>query len=93
MDISSFQSGLATDGFQQIETKAVPADTRNAEHAHPFEVRALVLDGRISLTVAGVSSTYEKGQVFTMAANCRHAELIGPEGVSYVVGRRPAPGG
>lgn len=90
MDIAGFESGLNSDGFQQIETKAVAAGTRNAEHAHPFEVRALVLDGRISLTVAGVSSTYDKGQVFTMAANCAHAEQIGPDGVSYVVGRRPA---
>ncbi len=90
MDTASFESGLESEGFQQIETKAVAAGTHNMEHAHPFEVRALVLDGRIALTVAGVTSTYEKGQVFTMAANCPHAEQIGPEGVSYVVGRRPA---
>ena len=89
MDIAIFESGLKSDGFQQAETKAIAAGTRNDVHAHPFEVRALVLDGRISLTVAGVSSTYEKGQVFTMAANCPHAEQIGPDGVSYVVGRRP----
>ena len=90
MDTASFESGLKSDGFHQVETKSVAAGTHNAEHAHPFEVRALVLAGKISLTVAGVSSTYEKGQVFTMAANCAHAELIGPEVVSYVVGRRPA---
>lgn len=89
MDIAGFESGLKSDGFQQIVTKAVAAGTHNTAHAHAFEVRALVLDGRISLTVAGVSSTYEKGQVFTMAANCPHAEQIGPEGVSYLVGRRP----
>lgn len=89
MDTANFEAKLKSDGFQQIETKAVAAGTHNAEHAHPFEVRALVLEGRIALTVAGVSSTYEKGQVFTMAANCPHVEQIGPEGVSYVVGRRP----
>ena len=88
MDIATFESGLKSDGFQQAETKAIAAGTRNAEHAHPFEVRALVTGGRIALTVAGVTSTYEKGQVFTMAASCAHAEQIGPEGVSYLVGRR-----
>ena len=89
MDLKTFEAGLKSDGFQQIETKAIAAGTHNSEHGHPFEVRALVIDGRISLTVAGVSSTYEKGQVFTMATHCPHAEQIGPEGVSYVVGRRP----
>ena len=64
------------------------AGTRNAEHAHPFEVRALVLDGQISLSVAGVARSYGKGEVFTMAAGCRHAEEIGAEGVRYLVGRR-----
>lgn len=91
MNITTFESGLKTDGFEQIQTKALAAETSTLEHAHPFEVRAFVTDGRISLTVAGVSSTYEKGQVFTMAANCPHAEQIGPEGVSYLVGRRPVP--
>lgn len=88
MDIASFENSLRSDGYQEIETKALPAGTRNAEHEHPFEVRALVLEGQISLSVAGVARTYGKGEVFTMAAGCRHAEEIGAQGVRYVVGRR-----
>lgn len=87
MDIASFETSLKSDGFGEIETKRLP-ETHNAVHAHPFDVRALVLEGRISLSVAGESRTYGQGDVFTMAADCSHAEEIGAEGVQYVVGRR-----
>ena len=92
MDIASFESALRSEGFGNIETKQLPAADRNTEHAHPFEVRALVLDGRISLAVGGQVRSYAKGEVFTMAAGCAHTEAVGMEGVRYLVGRRPVPG-
>ncbi len=90
MDTTRFETELRADGFEQIETKRLPADSSTTEHSHPFDVRALVLDGQIALTVAGVARSYTTGEVFTMAANCKHAENIGTVGVSYLVGRRPA---
>lgn len=90
MDTTRFESELQSDGFGQIEAKTLAADASTTEHSHPFDVRALVVEGRISLTVAGDTRTYAKGDVFTMAADCRHAEQVGSAGVSYVVGRRHA---
>jgi len=92
MDITSFESALRSEGFGNIETKQLPAAGRNTEHAHPFEVRALVLEGQISLGFAGQVRTYAKGEVFTMGAGCAHTEEVGTEGVRYLVGRRPVPG-
>lgn len=88
MDTANFETTLRSDGFQEIETKSIAGGVSNAEHSHPFDVRALVTQGQISLTVDGIAKTYATGEVFTMAANCRHAELIGADGVSYVFGRR-----
>lgn len=88
MDTSSFETALRSEGFGSIETKDLPSAPRNTGHAHPFEVRALVLEGQISLGVAGEARTYRKGEVFTMAAGCEHTEEIGVEGVRYLVGRR-----
>ncbi|HXU66564.1 MAG TPA: cupin domain-containing protein, partial [Casimicrobiaceae bacterium] len=63
------------------------------EHAHPFDVRALVLNGEITLTVEGVQYAYREGDIFVLPAGHRHAEAVGPAGVDYLVGRRPfAPG-
>ena len=91
MDIASFETALRSEGFANIETKQLPPAGRNTGHAHPFEVRALVLDGQISLTVAGEARTYRKGEVFTMATGCEHTEEVGEEGVRYLVGRRSDP--
>lgn len=90
MDTSSFESALRSEGFGNIETKQLPPAGRNTGHAHPFEVRALVLEGQIALTFSGEEHTYRKGEIFTMAAGCEHTEEVGAEGVRYVVGRRPA---
>lgn len=90
MNTGDFENSLRAAGYREIETKQLPADTHNAEHDHSFDVRALVLDGDITLTVAGEARTYREGEIFTMAAGCRHVEDIGAEGVRYRVGRRRA---
>ena len=88
MNADEFRNALRADGFGEIEVKSLAAGTRNEEHAHPFEVRALVLEGRIALTVDAVKRAYDAGQVFTMAPGCPHFEEVGPQGVRYLVGRK-----
>jgi hypothetical protein len=58
------------------------------EHTHPFEARALIQRGEITLQVAGQPRTYRAGEVFHLSANTPHVETYGPEGVSYLAGRR-----
>ncbi len=88
MDAEQFEERLRQEGYGEIATRSLPPGHRNAPHAHPFEVRALVLSGQITLDVAGEPRRYGAGQVFTMAAGCEHAETVGGDGVTYVVGRR-----
>jgi len=80
---------LRRDGFNDVLARELPAQTCNAEHDHPFDVRALVTAGEITLTVDGQARVYGEGDVFTMAAGCRHEEAVGASGVRYVLGRRP----
>lgn len=87
VETAGFEAALVAEGFE-VATKSVPAGTDNSDHSHDFEVRALVTAGRIALTVEGRETSYEPGQVFTMAKGCRHRETVGPEGVTFVVGRR-----
>jgi quercetin dioxygenase-like cupin family protein len=88
MDVKEFEAGLKRDGYQRIETKELPRGHQAADHAHDFDVRALVLAGEITLTWSGAAQSFTAGQVFTMDAGCSHAEAVGPEGVRYLVGRR-----
>lgn len=88
IDVAAFDAEMAMGGYGQVETKERPAGDVTPDHAHGFSVRALVLDGAITLTWNGAFKTFSAGEVFTMEANCRHAENIGPNGVRYRVGRR-----
>lgn len=87
MNDEPFECALRRDGFD-VRRDTMPAGTVVAEHAHPFDVRALVLNGEITLTVEGVEYAYREGDIFVLPAGHRHAEAVGPAGVDYLVGRR-----
>ena len=53
-------------------------------------MQLLVTQGEISVTVDGETTTCRAGDRFALEANRVHSEVVGPEGVSYVVGRRQA---
>jgi len=82
-----FETALRRDGFD-IGHQALAAGAVVAEHAHPFDVRALVLSGDITLTIAGEDYAFREGDIFVMPAGQRHAETVGAAGVNYLVGRR-----
>ena len=88
MDMADFTAGLARDGYDDTETKSVAAGQVVPDHAHGFDLRALVLDGAMTIEVGGTATTYRTGEVFTMADGREHSETVGPEGVRFLVGRR-----
>ena len=57
-------------------------------HAHPFEAKALILAGELRLCIGDKERVYQAGQVFHLQANETHSERYGPEGVTYLVGRK-----
>ena len=89
MDAAAFEARLKAEGFPEIRTNSLDPNRHNAEHTHPFDVLALVLEGDITLTVDGKARKYAVGDEFAMQAGCRHVEDAGPQGVKYLVGRRP----
>ena len=88
MDQAAFRSELARDGFDEVDTRSIAPDLYNPPHSHPFEVRALMLAGELTLAWADKQRTFRPGEIFTMAAGCEHTEWFGPDGASYVVGRK-----
>ncbi|BDG73004.1 cupin domain-containing protein [Roseomonas fluvialis] len=90
MDTAAFEAALRAEGFADVATKFVPHAPPTPEHSHPFDVRALVLEGEVTLICAGESRRYGPGEVFAMAQGRAHAEAVGPAGVRYLVGRRAA---
>lgn len=50
-----------------------------------------MLAGDIRIVTATSERVYRQGEVFHLLANEPHSEFYGPMGVSYLVGRKPAP--
>ena len=70
-----------------VEVWCDPGDPLG-DHAHPFEVYALILAGSIELIVEGEKSTYRSGDIFYLGAEQVHSEVYGKEGVRYLASRR-----
>jgi quercetin dioxygenase-like cupin family protein len=88
MDQQAFARQLREEGFDEVTTRSMPAGKQVGLHTHPFEVKALVTEGDITVGVAGQLTTYYAGEVFTMPPNCEHTELYGENGVTYLIGRK-----
>lgn len=88
MDTASFEAALRRDGYAEILTRDFPADSENPTHTHPFDLRALVLEGEIEIELAGGSRRYGAGEVFELGRDVPHVERIGARGVRFLTGRR-----
>lgn len=59
-------------------------------HVHgDDELRIMVLAGAITVARGNEAETFTAGQHCVVAAGCMHSDIIGPEGASYIVARRP----
>lgn len=85
---SDFETQLRSQGYQEVAAISRDAGYALGEHSHPFDACALIVSGDITLTVAGVASTYAVGSVFELPRNTPHHEHAGAQGVSYIAGRR-----
>lgn len=88
MDTSVFTEELKRDGYADVSTRTQEPLIENGAHSHPFDVRALMLAGDLTLTYAGKTEVCRAGDVFTMQAGCEHSEKFGSAGATYLVGRR-----
>jgi quercetin dioxygenase-like cupin family protein len=88
MQEGAFVIELESDGYTQIESKALGPKRPNVEHAHDYDVRGLVLDGVFIVWQGDQSVTYRTGDIFAVPAGRRHSEEIGPHGARVLVGRK-----
>jgi hypothetical protein len=79
---------LVLDGFPEPTLVEREADGFLDTHAHPFEVKALVVSGQIDLVVDGVRTTYISGELFHLLENQVHTECYGNNGVQYLASRK-----
>ena len=88
MEREAFVGMLEREGYAQIVTVTREAGGALETHAHPFEAKALILDGEITLRVGDAERHYAPGDVFHLRSDEPHSERYGPQGVQYLVGRK-----
>ncbi len=87
MDQVQFEAELKRDGYE-VMTNTTTAAKVNPEHSHPFDVRAMVVQGALTLTRDGKARTYRSGESFAMPRGCLHYESYGDEGAVVLFGRK-----
>lgn len=88
MDTEQFLLLLQREGFPEpVEVQQVP-NGQLGQHEHPFEVRALVIEGSIDIVIHGESKTFKAGDVFKLGLKEVHSESYGSEGVKYLASRK-----
>ena len=88
MNTEQFLHLLREEGFPEpLEVQQIPNGSLDV-HEHPFEVKALVLEGSIEIVINGLSTTYQAGDIFQLRYKQPHSESYGPSGVKYLASRK-----
>lgn len=88
MERQAFIDTLQAEGYAEPVLVQRDANGQMADHAHPFEAKALILKGEIRIHAGGEIKIYRAGDVFHLRRDEPHRESYGPEGVEYLSGRR-----
>ena len=88
MHRDEFLAILSSEGFSEVVTVKRKANDGLDVHTHPFEAKALILEGDLTIRIGDTARTYREGDVFHLVSNIEHSEQYGPDGVSYLVGRK-----
>lgn len=87
MDRAAFEAELAREG-RQVVCVTMPPNKLNPEHAHDFDARVMVVEGEMTVAFADRTITCRSGDSFMVQPGQRHSEQAGPQGATYVAGRR-----
>jgi quercetin dioxygenase-like cupin family protein len=88
MNRLEFEALLAAEGFEQVVTVEREPNGSMDRHSHPFEAKALVEHGQLSIGTTEGERHYRAGDIFHLQADVPHWEAYGPAGVTYLVGRK-----
>ena len=90
MEEAEFRRQLEADGYTEIRLLDWPANTFNDTHTHDFDARVLIRAGEISVTTDAGTVTCGPGDSNALSAGTPHTEMVGPDGVRFLAGTKPA---
>jgi len=88
MTKAEFLSMLAQEDFPAPVLVTREANGFLDTHSHPFEVKALVIQGQINITINDIKHCHVTGYLFHLLNNQVHTESYGIQGVEYLASRK-----
>lgn len=88
MKLAELEKKLHREGFGHTYIWQDGPDQRYAEHTHAVETAHIILEGEMTLTMDGQSTTYRAGERCDVPAGTVHAARMGPAGCRYLIGEK-----
>lgn len=88
MDEKELAEGLKREGFSHIFVWEDGPRTSYSDHTHETETAHVILDGEMTVTMAGGTETYHAGDRCDVPAGAVHSAKMGPKGCRYLIGER-----
>lgn len=88
MNIPELEKQLHAEGFRHTFVWEDGPDQRYSDHTHPVETAHVILEGEMTLTTDGQSTTYREGDRCDVPAGAVHAAHMGPAGCRYLIGEK-----
>jgi len=77
---------LRRDGFAHTYAWQDGPNAYYSDHAHAGKTAHIVLEGEMTVTMNGETTTYKRGDRFDVPAGAVHSARMGPEGCRYLIG-------
>lgn len=87
-NVAKLESTLHAEGFRHTYVWQDGPRAAYSDHTHPTETAHIILEGEMTLTMAGYSETYRAGQRCDVPAGAVHAARMGPAGCRYLIGEK-----
>ena len=84
----AFTAQSLDEGFDEVLVREWQADLVLDTHTHPFDARAVLVEGHMQLIVRGQRQVLTAGDGFSLEREVPHEEIYGPQGAAYWVARR-----
>lgn len=88
MTEKEFEEQLRSEGFSGIFTHRDSPNAFYPDHTHSGITAHIVLDGEITVTSEGQTTTYKKGERFDVPAGEIHSAQIGADGCRYMISEK-----
>jgi mannose-6-phosphate isomerase-like protein (cupin superfamily) len=86
--MDKLEAQLHAEGFRHTYIWQDGPNAAYSAHTHPMETAHIILEGQMTLTMAGESTTYSAGERCDVPAGAVHSARMGPTGCRYLIGEK-----